>query len=281
MKIWARLLVISLAACAGEPTSPLPEAKKETEIRPKPARIVSLDFCSDQYVLKLADRANILALSPEATQAHSYMREAAKGLATVRPRAEDAIALQPDLIVRAYGGGPNAARFFEQAGIRVLTIGWAGDLDTVKAVTRHVATELGEPERGVALNADIAARLGAITPQTSGKTILYMTPTGVTTGSGSLVHELITAAGLTNYETRPGWHALPLERLTSDQPDLVATSFFDNNALTQDQWSAARHPIARAQLATRPAAALPGAWTACGAWFAMDAVETLANAHIK
>jgi len=84
-------LAVLITACSGE--RPL----QTTERPDRPTRIVSLDFCADQYVLKLADRENILALSPEAVMAHSYMRTKAEGMPSVRPLAEDAIALQPDL----------------------------------------------------------------------------------------------------------------------------------------------------------------------------------------
>ena len=220
MRTVALTLALLITACSGE------RPVLDTPVPDSPTRIVSLDFCADQYVLKLADRENILALSPEATQTHSYMREEAKGLPSVRPLAEDAIALQPDLIIRSYGGGPNAAAFFEAAGIPVLTLGWAGDFDTIKTVTKNVAMGLGEPERGQALITEINARLAALPKRTDKKRLLYMTPTGVTSGAGSLIDEVITLAGLTNFETRPGWHALPLERLTSEQPDLVAAGPF-------------------------------------------------------
>ena len=272
MDFRALLALALLAACSGE-RSTLPPAEHTT----KPARIISLDFCADQYVLKLADKGNILALSPEATMAHSYLRTEATGMPTVRPFAEDALALQPDLIVRSYGGGPDAERFFTRAGIPVLNIGWAGDVAAIKTVTQTVAEGLGEAERGQALVANIDARLAAIRQNASAPSILYMTPTGITAGQGTFVGNLIAEAGLTNFESRPGWHGLPLERLTSEQPDLVAASFFDSTNLSHDIWSAARHPIARAQIDTKPAIELPGAWTACGAWFALDAVEALAG----
>lgn len=275
MKLRALLLALVLIACTSERSLP------PANFSAKPTRIISLDFCADQYVLKLADREHVLALSPEATMTHSYLREAAQDLPSVRPLAEDAIALQPDLIVRSYGGGPNAERFFEQAGIPVLTVGWTGDFEGIKSVTRTVASGLGEPERGDALVAEINARLAALPRTHKSESVLYMTPTGVTTGAGSLIHELMEVTGLQNFERRAGWHALPLERLISEQPDLVAASFFDNSALSQDVWSAARHPVARAQIATRPNIELEGAWTACGAWFALDAAEAMAGAQTE
>jgi len=83
-------------------------------------RIVSLDYCADQYVLKLADPESVLAISPDAVKDFSYLQDAAKSVPTVRPIAEDVLSLKPDLVVRSYGGGPNATSFFAQAGVPVL-----------------------------------------------------------------------------------------------------------------------------------------------------------------
>ena len=271
MRIAAFLCVILLTACTGERPPP------NSNTADTPTRIISLDFCADQYVLKLADHNNILALSSEAEMNHSYMRNAAESFPVVRASAEHVLALQPDLVVRSYGGGPNAERFFQQAGIPVLTIGWAGDLDAIKTVTQTVADGLGQQARGQALIAEIDARIAALPKRDTAPSILYMTPTGVTAGQATLVGNLIDQAGLTNFEQRPGWHALPLERLANEHPDAVATSFYDSAALSHDLWSAARHPIARRQIAANPTIQLPGAWTACGAWFALDAVEALAE----
>ena len=70
-------------------------------------------------------------------------------------------------------------------------------------------------------------RLKALKARRDGDTVLYMTPAGVTTGSGSLVHEMLVAAGLDNFEEGRGWRPLPLERLAYEQPDVIAASFFE------------------------------------------------------
>ncbi len=246
----------------------------------KALRIVSLDFCSDQFVLKLVDRSRILALSPDAVKDFSYMREAAKGLPHVRPTAEDVLILEPDLIVRSYGGGPNAEGFFNSAGVPVITLGWASDIDGIMSVMRKTSEKLGEPERGLAVVNDMQARISALKTPSAQREALYMTPTGVTTGEGSLIHEMIVTAGLTNFQTQPGWRSLPLERLVYDKPDMIAAAFFDSNVNDTDAWGSANHPIARAQMANLPTVSLQGAWTSCGGWFLMDAIEALAAAPL-
>jgi len=258
----------------GQPSNTTP-AGEALNLPAKAARIVSLDFCADQYVLKLIEPERIAALSPDARKPISYLKDKAQNIPSVRPRAEDVLRLKPDLIVRSYGGGASAGRFYQQAGIPVINIGWAGDFGGIKTVTQDVADALGETERGAEIIADMTARLAAIPARTQKSEALYMTPSGTTAGAGSLVHEVLTAAGHENFQQQSGWRDIPLERLAYEQPDIIAAAFFDTN--TENAWSAMRHPIARAQLRNQPTAQLNGSWMSCGAWFAVDAVEALAK----
>ena len=301
--LWMMLaLAVTLAGCGMEFPEPDPA--------PAPARaqrIVSLDFCADQYVLKFVERHRILAVSPDAGREFSYMRDAAAGLPTVRPVAEDVISLKPDLVVRSYGGGPRASLLFERAGLPVYNVRWAQDMDEIEQVIGEAARALGSPEQGLAVAMEMRTRLASLrgsgsngaSGSASGDThtsdsngasgngnantsagladVLYMTPTGVTSGPGSLIHEMLTAAGLENFQTRPGWWPIPLERLAYEKPDLLAVAFHESLADHPHAWSAIRHPVARALLDRETVIPIEGAWTACGAWFLMDAVESLAR----
>ncbi len=256
---------VLLAAC-----QPPPPAKSPGR------RIVSLDYCADQFVLGLADRADILAVSPDAGAAFSYMRTAAQGLPRVRLRAEDVLALEPDLVVRSYGGGPNARAFFERAGVPVLQIPFADNIAGARAVIRHAARGLGVPARGETLIAEMDARLRAARVQGPSARALYMTPAGYSAGPGTLVHDVLTAAGLDNFQPRRGWQPIPLEALAYDTPALVARADFGEGTSHDDAWTSFRHPVVRRTLHAVPVATLDGATTSCGGWFVADAVATLA-----
>ncbi|WP_300380740.1 ABC transporter substrate-binding protein [Henriciella sp.] len=269
------LLAFILAACGGPPRT-----SQDVSGPDRPMRIVSLDYCADQYVLKLADREQVLALSPDATRDFSYMRDHAQGLPTVRPVAEDVLILKPDLVVRAYGGGPNATAFFERAGIPVLNVGWASNVDSeevgsIPNIIRHMADGLGHPGRGRKLVAEFRTRLTELQARTDGKSALYMTPAGVTSGPGSMVHEMLLAAGLENFQTEPGWRSIPLEALAYDQPDLIAAAFFGTLTNHPDAWTPMKHPVASNLLEDKTVVQLEGSWTACGGWFILDAIEAL------
>ncbi len=252
---------------------PFPAAARE------PSRIVSLDYCADQFVLKLVERDRILAVSPDAVKSFSYMRKTAEGIPQVRPRVEDVLPLDPDLVVRSYGGGPGLGAFLARAGVRVAQVGPADDFDGVKRILGEMAAALGAPARGAALIRDMELREAALPGEAGRETMLYLTPSGVTTGPGTLVHEMMRMAGFRNYQEKPGWRSIPLERLAYGRPDRIAAAFFNGDTAMLESWSAMRHPVARTLLRDLPVMTLPGAWTACGSWFLLDAIEALAAAR--
>ncbi len=241
-------------------------------------RIVSLDYCADQFVLKFVPRNRIAAVSPDATKEFSYMRQQAHGLPSVQARAEDVILLEPDLIVRSYGGGANSGDYFKQLGIPVLDVGWAGDIDGVLDNVERMASSLGATQQGLETVADVRKRLSNLSGLNQNTEALYMTPSGATTGAGSLVHELFETAGLRNFQTEAGWRSLPLERLAYEQPAVVAAAFFQMQNRHPGEWSASRHPVARALFSNTDTEVvhLQGAWMTCGGWYLIEAVEALA-----
>jgi iron complex transport system substrate-binding protein len=263
-------LVLGAAGCTQPP------ALKTDHARPQ--RIVSLDYCADQFVLKLADRAQIAALSPDATKSFSYLADEAQGLAQVRAQAEDVLVLQPDLVVRSYGGGPGVTASFARAGVPVAQLQFVEDYAGIRANVRQMADAFGHPARGDALVSEFDRRLAAIDRPSSPPKALYMSSGGVTTGAGTLIDTMMKSAGLQNFFDKPGWNPLPLEQLAYERPDLVIAATFGPAGPGIDAWSSARHPVARGAAKDQAIAPLDGALTACGGWFVVEAIETMAKA---
>jgi iron complex transport system substrate-binding protein len=241
-----------------------------------PQRIVSLDYCADQFVLKLANRDDIIALSPDATRPFSYLRHEARGIRQVRATAEDVLALKPDLIVRSYGGGPNAEAFFKRAGVAVHQIGWGDDFDAVRNNVRAAALAMGQEKRGQIVVDQFDQRLATIATA-HGQSALYLTPSGVTTGAGSMVDLMMVRAGLTNFQATPGWQPIALEPLVLKTPDMITSARFGAATDAADNWSVMRHPIIKTMLAKVPVAEFDGATTTCAGWFVLDGVEAMAT----
>lgn len=275
MKARAAILALMMcAACAPRALQSPPSPRAPLH----PKRIVSLDYCADQFALKLADRDQIAALSPDATFRFSYMRAEAKGMPTVRASLEDVLAKKPDLVIRFYGGGPQIADRLAASGVPVVQMGAAEGFDGVRANIKQMAEAFGHPERGALLIADMDARLKAAGENPTHKRALYLSQGGVVGGSGTPVDEMIQAAGLINFEQREGWTSLPLESLAYAQPDFVVGAFFGAAGKPAAIWSASRHPVAQRLIGGPNSIQIDGSTTACGGWFVADAVEAMSRA---
>ncbi len=240
--------------------------------------VMSLDSCADQYVLALAPRDTIVGLSARADDPDSYLRARAVGLPVRRATAESVLAVGPDIVVRYWGGDARLESTLARRGVRTVKIEEATDFNAVRANVRTVSAALGQPAAGEALVARMDAKLARSDGAWKGAPALYFTPTGFTTGPGSLVDAMMRGAGLTNLATGSTWKPIPLERLVMTPPRAFVLGFFDTFAVAMQRWGPGRHAALRKRLAGRTAASLPSAILGCPAWFAADGAELLARA---
>lgn len=244
----------------------------------EPRRIVSLDYCADQFVLALADREQIAALSHGALRDDSYFRARAAGIRQTRGTLEEVLALRPDLVVRNWGGPWDAAEVYARFGVPVLQVGDAPNFVAARADLLNAAQTLGHPERGAALARDLDVRLARLATHRSGAPVMYLSGGGAVAGQGTMMDAMITAAGGRNVRAEASWQVLPLERLIETPPALIALGFFDSGRDRVNAWSPSRHPALRRALANARTVSLPPATISCEAWYAIDAAEIIAAA---
>jgi len=244
----------------------------------QPRRIVSLDYCADQFVLALADREQITALSIGSLRDDSYYRARARGIRQTRGTLEELLALRPDLVVRNWGGPWDAEQVYARFNIPVLQVGDTPDFAAARADLLDAAQTLGHPERGAAIARDLDTRLARLSAHRSDAPVMYLSGGGAVAGRGTMMDSIINAAGGRNIRTEASWQVLPLERLVQTPPALIALGFFDTSRDRVNAWSPSRHPALRRALATTRTVALPPATISCEAWYAVDAAEVIATA---
>ncbi len=246
--------------------------------RAEPRRIVSLDYCADQFVLALADRDQIAALSRGSRRDDSYYRERAAGIRQTRGTLEEVLALRPDLIVRNWGGPWDAERVYARFGVPVLQVGDSPNFPLAREDVLDASRTIGHAERGAAIARDLGTRLARLAMHRSGAPVMYLSGGGAVAGSGTMIDSVISAAGGRNIHTDASWQVLPLERLVQAPPALIALGFFDTSRDRMNAWSPSRHPAVRRALANARTVSLPTAAISCEAWYAIDAAETIATA---
>lgn len=242
-------------------------------------RVMSLDSCADQYVLALARRESIVGVSARADDADSYLRERARGLPVRRATSESVLGARPDVVVRYWGGDARLEAMLERRGVRVVRIGEAGDFEAVRDNVRRVAVALDNRSGGEHLIAGMDRKLAAGHNAWGGARALYFTPTGYTTGPGTLIDAMLRAAGLVNAALGAPWEPVPLEQLVMRPPARFVLGFFDSDPASSWRWGPGRHAALRARLPGRTIARLPASILGCPGWFAADGVEALGRAR--
>lgn len=245
-----------------------------------PRRVVSLDYCADQFVLALADREQMAALSRGSQRDDSYFRARARGIRQSRGTLEEVLALRPDLVVRNWGGPWDAEQIYARFGIPVLQVGDTPTFTQAREDVIDAARVLGHADRGETIARDLDARLARLRANAPRHPppVMYLSSYGGVPGAGVLMDDVIASAGGRNVRTGASWTVLPLESMITTPPALIALGFFDTGRSAVNAWSPARHPALQRALAEARTIDLPAAAISCEAWYAIDAAEMIAAA---
>lgn len=118
----------------------------------RPQRVASLNLCTDEVLLTLADRDQIASLSFLIKDPSiSFMTEQAQGLPINDGRAETILFSGPDLVLSGTYGQQGQAELLKAQGLKVLTLGPWTSLEEGQEQIRTMAHALGHPARGEAL----------------------------------------------------------------------------------------------------------------------------------
>jgi iron complex transport system substrate-binding protein len=195
-----------------------------------PKRIVSLNMCTDELVLRLADRSNIASitwLSRDPISAN--VTDLATDVPINHGLAEEIIPLDPDLVVAGTFTARTAVAMLKQTRFPVTEFGVARNIGDVRAEIRKMAALVGEPARGEALVASFDERLANIGNSQPARrpTALVFNANGFTVGAGTLVDDIITRAGLDNVAARMNlgnYAQVPLETVVRSNVDVLIIS---------------------------------------------------------
>ncbi|MDI7774354.1 iron ABC transporter substrate-binding protein [Asticcacaulis sp. EMRT-3] len=240
--------------------------------------VVSLDECADQYVLGLVERNRILALSDHVRFGDSYFRDRAGNMRRIKPRLESVLALDPDIVVRTWGGDFRLIQALQRRGIKVININDVNSYVQAKDELFRV---------GKALDAEAGARIEAhnfdeafseIKPVGRGRSVLYYTPSGTSAGPDTMTGDMLLKLGFRLETQDKGYFALSPEVLLGMKPDVFALGFYnDRYAMRRVP---GRQPLVRALIARTPHFTLPARALSCGGWFTIYDLRDLSQTPI-
>ena len=244
-----------------------------------PQRIASIYLCSDQLLLRLADRERIVSVNRFAADP-SFSNEAGAvgGIKLNRGRAEEILPLNPDLVIAGVFTAPATKALLRRLGIAVLELPVEEDFDGIRANIRRVAKALGEDARGEQLVAALDRSLPPPPPADAWRPELMLYRFGgYSQGRNTLTHAIFERAGFANYAASrlDGVGQLPLEKIVGDPPDaiLLGDDGAERNSLAAE---ALAHPALRMLESTLPTLLVPDRLWLCGLANTGEAVRRLA-----
>lgn len=252
-----------------------------------PSRVVSMNLCTDQLALLLADRGQIAALSRYAADPQmSVLAPAAEGLPVQDGRAETVYLLAPDLVLASSYTDRAALSMLRRLGVEVAEFPPVTDLDQIPEQIARMGALLGQGPRAAALIADFEARRTALAAHLAARLsgarprAAIWGANGFATGAAALEGQIVAASGHDNVATElgiTGIRRLELERLVLAAPDLLVTGrAWPGHSLAEE---ILHHPALRALAARGMALAETGAPWVCGTPEVLRAAETLAARH--
>jgi len=198
----------------------------KTVAKSAPLRIVSIGGCADQWLMAVAKREQIAAVSPVAKNpdASAYFKEAAD-LPQHYNRIEEILAFKPDLVISDNWGPPLLLSMLERLHIRVERLGAVKQLADLPPVLEKIGALTGQKKQAKKLVADYRRSLAAAKknkPNTEVLAALYR-PNGYSPGQDTQPNDVLATAGLTNLSAKLGMKGsvmMPLENLIYYHPDI-------------------------------------------------------------
>jgi iron complex transport system substrate-binding protein len=250
-----------------------------------PRRVVSFNVCADQLAVALADPAQVVGLSPYATNPTlSAVAEEARAYRRIQWHAESVVPLDPDLVLVGPRDRSVTQRLLGALGFRVVSVEFVSTIAAARAQIREVAALLGHPGRGEQLlsRLDAAQARLATVPRPRASTALLVGHSGYTEGPTSLAAGLIAEAGLKPPAGAPAGIGgfVPLESLVMMRPDLLVTH--NMIELPYDQGSVyLTHPAVKDLYPPSRRIILPVRYTMCGGPGLVAGLDLLADQLAK
>ena len=244
----------------------------------RPARVVSMNLCTDQLAMLLADEGQLVSVSfLAADPRNSAMAGAARGYQLNHGRAEEIFLMRPDLVIASRFTDSATLDMLRRLGIPVALFEPATTLPDISDRLIQMGEVLGQPGRAARAAAQYEARLRSLQAEVEQRprAALYFA-NGYTLGDKTLAGQILLAAGFENVASAAGYAhggTMPLEVLALSAPDALLTGNpYPGGSRSEDILD---HPVVRALREGRLGASVADRDWICGTPYVLEAVERL------
>ncbi|MCK0150497.1 ABC transporter substrate-binding protein [Marivita sp. S6314] len=238
-------------------------------------KVVSVNLCTDQLVMLVADPDQIVSLSALSDDPRSSsMAQDAAPYAKNNGRAEAIAITQPDIVVAGSFTDPALLGMLREIDIDIAQFPLTRRLDEIPDQLRDMGKVLQQQDRAERLAKEVEAELAQRRPVSDTAPLAaFFYPNGFALGEGTLSHDILTAGGARNLSVELGFSGngrLSLEQVVLNQPDLLVGSPRYGGFSRSEEMTT--HPA----LAAYPVLHSTSDWT-CGTPNALRAVAQVAE----
>jgi iron complex transport system substrate-binding protein len=248
-------------------------------------RIVSMNVCSDQLLLTLADPEQILGLSRFSRDGwQSWAADRARRYPVLSGGAEDVLVAKPDIVVASLFDKRSTRELLKANGLHVAEFTVPRTLDEVKDQIREMGEVVQHPDRARAEIARLDAAIARARQAATDKhyRVLPLSRRGWVSGRDSLVSSLLTETGLLNPAGELGvafGGFASLEAIISLKPDFILVSEAGDRA-EDDGRAFLLHPALERFYPPEKRIVIPERLTVCGGVMLAEALDVL-TAELK
>lgn len=231
-----------------------------SSVQAAPRRIASLKLCTDELLMAVADRRQIVSVTylaqqqeefPQWREARAYVKNDGSLISVVRHR--------PDLVIDMGGGGRDSARIAERLGIKVLMLPYPQTLADMENAIIKVGEAVGQERRAHDLVQEIR-QLRRTRPKKQ-EDAIWLSGGGLTLRAAGLGAEWMALAGLR--QRALSGEKVTLEQLITSPPSILLQSQYRSGQYSADQrWL--RHPLLARARAGRTISSDGRPWTCLG-----------------
>jgi iron complex transport system substrate-binding protein len=264
--------VFALAlSCAGASAAILP-------------RLVSMNVCTDQLVLTLADPEQILGLSRFARDGWQSQAGDISRYPVLSGGAEDVLLIRPDIVVASAFDKRSTRELLKAKGLRLAELAVPRTLDEARQQIREAGDITGHPDRATAEIARLDAALARARRAVSERhyRVLPLSRRGWVAGSDSFVGSLLGETGLRSAAGDLGFSFggfASLEAIVNLRPDFIVVSQAGGTARDDGQ-AFLLHPALERFYPPEKRIVIPERMTECGSVLLADALDAL-TAELK
>ncbi len=248
-------------------------------------RLVSMNVCTDQLVLKLADPEQILGLSkfsrdgwqgPAATDISRYP--------LLSGGAEDVLLIRPDIVVASAFDKRATRELLKANGLRLAELAVPRTLDEARQQIREAGDITGHPDRALQEIARLDAALARARAAVAERhfRVLPLSRRGWVAGSDSFIGSLLGETGLRSAAGDLGFAFggfASLEAIVNLRPDFIVVAQAGDFARDDGQ-AFLLHPALEHFYPREKRIVIPERMTECGGVMLADALDAL-TAELK